>query len=111
MSHINRLITTRHTARGMWLSRHVACPTSADARHQSASDVRRRARGSRHESASNDLRLSAPNSRVLFEVSLLNAQRWYWASLNPRMTAPFESGQAPVGAAHHATPETQRIAA
>mgnify|MGYP006191901181 CR=1 FL=1 len=33
--------------------------------------------------------------------SLLNAQRWYWASLNSRMTAPFESGQAPGGAVHH----------
>ena len=33
------------------------------------------------------------------EASLLNARRWYRASLNPRMTAPFESGQAPGGAA------------
>ena len=40
-------------------------------------------------------------AHVPLEVSLLNAQRWYWASLNPRMTAPFESGQAPGVAAQH----------
>ncbi|TQJ52241.1 hypothetical protein FBY26_3991 [Phycicoccus sp. SLBN-51] len=47
------------------------------------------------------------------EASLLNAQHWYWASLNPGMTAPFKSGQAPGGAVHHGgrPPKTHRIVA
>ena len=39
-------------------------------------------------------------SPVPWEARLLNAQRWYWASLDSRMSAPFESGQAPGGAVH-----------